>query len=139
MRAAKILIRLMVVSVLFFFVGEPSAQDIGLGGEKIKTLTVKVNGVNEPVYRVGGDIRVPQLIFTPAPVHAGPTDVPGSFVISMIVTSKGDLANIKLISPLGDAQEARTIEAARKYRFKPSTKGGEPVSVRIAVEIDFEP
>jgi hypothetical protein len=137
MPAATFVIGLIVS--LLCCMGEPYAQGISRAGEKIANLTVKVAGVDEPVYRVGGDVKIPQLIFTPAALHSGPADVPGSFVVSMIVTSKGDLANIKVMSPLGDAQEARTIEAARTYRFKPGAKSGQPVSVRILVEIDFEP
>lgn len=132
-------ILLCLIALLLLSAGKPYAQDIGRGGEKIANLTVKVDGIEEPVYRVGGDVKIPQLIFTPAPLHAGPADVSVDAVVSMIVTSKGDLANIKVMSPLSDEQEARAIEAARMYRFKPATKSGQPVSVRILVEVDFEP
>jgi len=137
MRGPETLVCLIVS--LVFFTGEVYAQEIGGGGNKIANLTVNVDGIPEPVYRIGGDVRVPQLIFTPLPLDPRPTEVSGTVVVSLIVTSKGDIENIKVLSPLSSEQEARAIEAARKYKFKPSTKNGKPVSVRVMVEVNFGP
>lgn len=105
------------------------------GAHTVPNLSVKVNGVDQPVYFVGCDVRPPEIVSVPKLQSGGPQ---GTVVLSMIVTSEADIADIKVIATGADStQEARAIEAARHYKFKPATKLGVPVSVRIAIEIDF--
>jgi len=136
MRAARILACLIVS--LFLRAGDPYAQEIG-GNETRKTnQTVKVDGVDEPVYYVGGEVKPPQIVSAPKP-QSGTPNAQGTVVVSMIVTSKGEITNIKVIKGVNATVDAKAIETARQYKFKPSTKDGKPVSVQIAIEVDLYP
>jgi protein TonB len=45
--------------------------------------------------------------------------------------------DIKITRPLGSGLDEKAVEAVRQWRFKPGTKDGSPVAVRINVEINF--
>jgi periplasmic protein TonB len=101
----------------------------------VPNLTLKVNGADQPVYYVGCDVKPPEILSEPKLQAGGPQ---GSVVVIMIATSKADIADIKVaVKGTDSTQDTRAIEAARRYKFKPATKNGEPVSVRIAIKIDF--
>lgn len=105
------------------------------GDHTVPNLTVKVNGIDEPVYIVACDVRPPEIVSAPKPQSGGPK---GTVVLTLIVTSKAEITNLKVVSKGADAaQDARAIEAAREYKFKPATLHGQAVSVRIALQIDF--
>jgi TonB family protein len=136
MKKSEVLV-CMIVSLLLH-AGVPDAQEIGSNETRKSSETIKIDGAEQPVYYVGGEVKPPQVVSAP-PLHSGGPNVHGSVVVSIIVTSKGEPTNIKLISGLNAAQDALAVEAARKYKFKPSTKNGKPVSVQIAIELDFQP
>ena len=45
--------------------------------------------------------------------------------------------NIRVLSSLGMGLDEKAIEAVKNWRFEPAMKDGHPVSVQIAVEVDF--
>lgn len=61
----------------------------------------------------------------------------GTVVLRMIFRADGKLSDITPIKTLPDGLTDMAIEAAQKIRFKPATKDGNPVSVRMAVEFTF--
>ncbi len=104
---------------------------------KAPNLTVKVDGVDEPVYHVGCDVKPPEIVSEPKPRSENPNPY-GAVVVAMVLTSKGDIVNARVVGVEGKVpakQLARAIEAASQYRFKPSTLLGKPVSVQIAIEV----
>jgi TonB family protein len=63
--------------------------------------------------------------------------IEGSVALSVIFRSDGVVAGIKVVRGLPDGLTEKAIEAARKIRFVPAIKDGEPVSVRAALEYWF--
>jgi len=61
----------------------------------------------------------------------------GVCVVSLIVDTNGMPRNVRVRRPLGYGLDQNAVEAARRYRFKPATKKGQPIPVMIAVEINF--
>ena len=137
MRGLRILA--LIVSLTFCVV-EPSAQETGGSGGKTPDLTVKVDGVDEPVYRIGREVKPPRPIYQPAAQfsdEARRNGTTGTVMITMVVTSKGDTTLIKITQGLGSGLDEKAIEAVRQWKFKPATKNGQPVSVQISVEVSF--
>jgi TonB family protein len=61
----------------------------------------------------------------------------GVCLVSLIVDTNGMPRNVRVRRPLGYGLDQNAVEAARRYRFKPATKNGQPVPVMITVEINF--
>ena len=65
--------------------------------------------------------------------------VQGLVVMSAVVLPDGTVADIQVIrsldSSFGLDEEAK--KTAAQWRFRPGTKGGEPVPVRIRIELEF--
>lgn len=98
-------------------------------------------GTNGGIYTPGiGGVSNPVPIFTPEAEfsdEARRAKFQGVCVISVIVDSHGLPQDPRVVQPLGMGLDDKALDAVRRYRFKPATKNGEPVAVRITVEVDF--
>jgi TonB family protein len=61
----------------------------------------------------------------------------GVVVLSMLVNEEGLPEDVQIIRHLEMGLDDKAIEAARKYRFKPAMKAGQPVPYRVTVEMNF--
>ena len=61
----------------------------------------------------------------------------GVCTLSLVVRSDGRPSDIRVLSSLGMGLDEKAIEAVKNWRFEPAMKDGHPVSVQIAVEVDF--
>jgi TonB family protein len=111
-------------------------------GEPIRT--VIVNGIAEPVYRIGRSgskgIAVPRRTYSPPPNYskdARERKIEGVITLAVVVTSAGKTTQIRVLQGRGYGLDEKAIEAVSKWKFQPATKDGTPVSVEIAVEISF--
>jgi len=95
---------------------------------------------NDPVYQPGKDVKAPKLIhyvepqFSPSSKEAF---VEGAVKISTVVTREGLPTELKVISGLNAKEDETAVEALKQWRFQPGTKAGQPVKVRVTVEVDF--
>ncbi len=98
-------------------------------------------GVGGGVYRVGGGISKPIVLFAPEAEfsdEARRAKYSGICVIEMIVDAQGNPQNAHVIRPLGMGLDEKALEAVRKYKFKPALKDGKtPVAVMVTVEVNF--
>jgi protein TonB len=63
--------------------------------------------------------------------------VQGKVVLTLVVAKSGEPRDIKITKSLNPALDEKAIEAVSKWRFNPGMKNGEPVSVRINLEVNF--
>ena len=61
----------------------------------------------------------------------------GTAVLGLTVGQNGIPTNVHVLNPLGCGLDAQAVRAVEGWRFKPAEKDGHPVSVEIAVEVDF--
>ncbi len=59
--------------------------------------------------------------------------IEGSVELELIVDADGSTRDIKVLRGLGHGLDEAAIAALRRCRFRPGTRGGEPVAVRIAL------
>ena len=95
----------------------------------------------------GGLIPYGQLSTRPVLLHkekaryteeARQNKIQGAVVLSFIVTADGSVRDIKVVRGLPDGLTESAIDAARKMKWKPATKNGEPVATRLSnVEFSF--
>jgi len=97
-------------------------------------------GVGGGVYRIGGGVSAPALIFKVEPEYseeARKAKFQGTVVLYVVVDEKGQPRELKVVRPLGLGLDEKAIEAVQKWRFKPGVKDGKPVPVAATVEVNF--
>ena len=94
----------------------------------------------EPVYRVGKGVSLPRPIYTPSPEispEAKEAKYQATVIVRAIVSGGGDVTAAKAVNPAGMGLDERAVEAVRRWKFKPATKDGKPVAVKVNLEVEF--
>jgi protein TonB len=97
-------------------------------------------GLGGGVYRIGGGVSAPQLIYGPDPEfseEARKAKYQGTVILWMIVGTDGRTHEIRVQRSLGMGLDEKAIDAVRVWRFEPARKNGQPVAVQINVEVNF--
>lgn len=97
-------------------------------------------GVGSGVYKIGGGVSAPQLVFKVEPEYseeARKAKFQGTVVLYVVVDEKGNPRDLKVVRPLGLGLDQKAIEAVQKWRFKPGLKDGKPVPVAAQIEVNF--
>jgi periplasmic protein TonB len=88
----------------------------------------------------GNGVKAPILIFAPLAEfsdEARRNKYQGVCMITAVVDAEGNPRNPVVVQALGEGLDERALEAVRHYKFKPGTKDGHPVPVRITIEVNF--
>jgi periplasmic protein TonB len=97
-------------------------------------------GVGGGVYRVGGGVSAPSVLFKVDPEYseeARKAKYSGTVLISLVVDTQGKALNIKVVRSLGLGLDEKAMEAVAKWKFKPGMKDGRPVAVVATIEVNF--
>jgi protein TonB len=97
-------------------------------------------GVGGGVFRVGGGVTAPALIYKVEPEfseEARKAKHQGVVVLYVEVDPSGRAQNVRVVRSLGLGLDEKAIEAVRKWKFRPGYKDGRPVTVVANVEVSF--
>jgi protein TonB len=97
-------------------------------------------GVGGGVYRVGGGVTAPALLYKVEPEYseeARKAKYQGVVVLYVEVDPSGKAVNPRVIRSLGLGLDEKAIEAVRKWKFRPGYKDGKPVTVAATIEVNF--
>jgi TonB family protein len=97
-------------------------------------------GVGGGVYKVGGGVTAPSLLFKVEPEYseeARKAKYQGVVVLYVEVDPSGKATNIKVSRSLGLGLDEKAIEAVKRWKFKPGYKDGKPVTVAASIEVNF--
>jgi periplasmic protein TonB len=97
-------------------------------------------GIGGGVYRVGGGVTAPRLIYGPEPEfseEARKAKYQGTVVLWLVVGPDGRTHDIRVQQSLGMGLDEKAIEAILLWTFEPGRKNGIPVAVQVDVEINF--
>jgi len=95
------------------------------------------------VYKPGNGVTLPVVVkevkpqYTPQAMEA---KIQGSVWMECVVTENGDISDVEITRSLDQEYglDQAAIDAARQWKFKPGLKDGEPVAVRITIELTFK-
>lgn len=95
------------------------------------------------IYDAGPGISLPVVIAEVKPGYtraAMDAKVQGSVFLWVVINEAGDVSNVAIKQSLDEqfGLDAKAIEAAYKWKFKPGYKGGKAVSVRVTIEMTFK-
>jgi len=94
----------------------------------------------DPVYEPGGDVKPPKLVHYVEPEFSNSSKeafVEGTVRISTVVTRDGVPTSLRVISGLNAGEDQTAIDAVKQWRFAPGTRNGQPVNVKVTVEVEF--
>lgn len=95
---------------------------------------------NYVVHKLGSGIAGPHPTFSPDPEFsemARKMRYQSRVRIAGTVDPEGAFNDLCVLVPAGSGLDEKAIAAVRTWRFEPATLTGEPVAVRIKVEVDF--
>jgi TonB family protein len=103
--------------------------------------TYDIGNDNPRTLHVGGSVSAPVPLYTPE-AHYTPeakkAEIKGKCLVSFIVDQQGMPKNIRIIQSLDTGLDQNAMDAVAKYRFKPAMRNGEPVSVVLTSEVNFQ-
>src|SRR3984957_5510579 len=97
-------------------------------------------GFGDGVYRAGNGVSQPTLISKVEPEYseeARKAKHQGVVVLQIVVDTKGNAVNPKVMKSLGLGLDEKAIEAVKQWKFTPGFKDGKPVAVAATVEVNF--
>jgi periplasmic protein TonB len=95
--------------------------------------------VSDAPVRVGGEIKPPQLISSPAVVYpeiAHQAGIAGDVVVRIVIDKSGNVTEAKVISGPALLRDA-AVSALRGRKYVPSKLDGHPISIEMLVTIQF--
>ena len=97
-------------------------------------------GVGGGVFRVGGGVTAPALLFKVEPEYseeARKAKYQGTVLLYVQVDPSGKAVNMRVLHSLGLGLDEKAMEAVKKWKFKPGIKDGKPVTVEAQIEVNF--
>ncbi|MCP5114234.1 MAG: energy transducer TonB [bacterium] len=97
-------------------------------------------GVGGGVYRIGGGVTPPTLIYKVEPEYseeARKAKFQGTVVLYVVVDEKGLPRDLKVVRALGLGLDEKAMEAVMKWRFRPGYLNGAAVAVAATIEVNF--
>jgi TonB family protein len=85
-------------------------------------------------------MTAPKAVYQPAPEYAdGPRrkKIQGDVLVSMIVNADGKVRDTQVVHGLDKDLDRKALECVNKWKFDPATKDGQPVAMRLIVQVNF--
>ena len=104
------------------------------------TESVTLNPLSLP-YLGGKQVKAPQVISAPDPSYgklAYAASYEATTIFMATVTPQGTISDLFIVRPAGLDLDDQAALAINKWRFKPGMLGGQAVSVRISIMVDFK-
>ena len=90
-------------------------------------------------------IKPPKPVSTPTPLYpktaknqtAKNQRVTGVVIVEVVVGVDGSVHDPKIVRSLSPELDAETVKTVGQWKFKPATKDGKPVAVKMNIEVSF--
>jgi protein TonB len=92
-----------------------------------------------PPVKIGGDVHAPQLLSSVMPIYppmARSSGIVGNVVVQASISATGAVVSTKVISGPAVLRQA-AVDAMRRWKYRPATLNGLPVSVEVTVTMAF--
>lgn len=101
---------------------------------------VGASAAQDSVYKVGEGIKPPQLVNEVKPGYtegAMRRKVQGTVELDAVILKDGTVGEVAVTRSLDEDLDQEAIKATKQWTFKPGTKDGDPVNVRVNIELSF--
>jgi len=96
------------------------------------------HAVPPPIYKVGGSVAAPKLVYAPDPEFPDRQGTGGVVVVSCVVDVKGLPKQVAVSRSLSRAFDKSAVHAVKQYRFEPAVFEGTVVPVKVNIEVNFK-
>ncbi|HTT33495.1 MAG TPA: energy transducer TonB [Methylomirabilota bacterium] len=126
-------------SIVFSYAGPPSDLE---PTEAFAPKPQSTDAFSSPAIReVGkGGVKPPKCVYCRDPSYSEPArraKFSGTAVMEVVVTAEGQTGPIRIARGLPFGLNESAMEAVRGWRFTPATLNGEPVTVKVMIEVMF--
>jgi protein TonB len=99
-------------------------------------------GTGGGIYRPGNGVTLPRVLHEERPQYTSDAmraKVQGTVLLECVVRPDGSVSDVQIVRSLDPTfgLDQQAVAAARKWRFAPGTRQGEPVAVQITIELTF--
>ncbi len=94
----------------------------------------------ELIYPASAGVRAPVATYKPEPPYseeARKAKHEGTVTLLIVVGPRGTVTGAQVVRPLGMGLDEKALETVRTWQFRPGTRNGMPVAVRVFVEVSF--
>jgi TonB family protein len=91
-----------------------------------------------PIYKVGGPVAAPKLVYAPDAEFPSRQRVGGVVVVSCVVDVKGQPKQVAVSRSLSRAFDRSAVRAVKQFRFEPAAFEGTVVPVKVNIEVNFK-
>jgi TonB family protein len=98
------------------------------------------NGLDDRVYNPADVTQRARVLFKPEPQYteeARKNSITGIVILRVVFSRSGEVTNIRAMQSLQGGLTEKAIAAARQIRFVPATRNGQPVSMYMQLEYNF--
>jgi protein TonB len=123
--------------------GAGTGQRGGIGpGDGVGLDSGSQRGFGDRAYEPGNGVTPPVPVRQVRPQYtnaAMTARLAGSVIVQCVVMPDGSVADVRIVRSFDPRHglDEEAIKAARQWRFRPGTLNGEPVPVRITIELSF--
>jgi TonB family protein len=93
-----------------------------------------------PVYKPGNGVTAPRAVKEVRPQYTAEAmraKIQGTVGLECVVETDGSVGEVTVTKSLDEGLDQEAVKALRQWRFKPGTKDGKAVRVRVALEMTF--
>jgi len=97
--------------------------------------------VPDKIMHIGGNVKAPVVLSIAPPTfskEAKKAKFSGTVTLYLLVEKDGTPSHIRVVKGVGMGLDEKAVEAVRQYKFKPATFMGQPVTVDLYVEVNFQ-
>lgn len=96
----------------------------------------------EQIYEPGPDIETPRIVEMVQARYTSEAlrrEIEGTVLVEAVVLPDGTVGAVRVARSLDGTfgLDQQAVEAARRWRFEPGTREGQPVAVRVTIELAF--
>ena len=94
----------------------------------------------QQVYDAGNGVTFPVLVKEVKPIYtpgAKARKIQGSVLLKSVVLADGTVGEVAVVKSLDSELDQQAIAAMKQWEFKPATREGKAVTVRISCELTF--
>jgi len=95
----------------------------------------------DKIMHIGGNVKPPVVLSLVPPMfsqEAKKAKFSGTVTLYLRVEKDGTPSHIRVVKGVGMGLDEKAVEAVRQYKFKPATFMGQPVTVDLYVEVNFQ-
>ena len=96
---------------------------------------------DDVILKVGGDVKEPVEIHRVQPAYpeaAREDRIQGRVVVQAVIDTKGNVQRAEAVESPDPMLTAAALEAVKQWTYRPATKHGKPVKVRLTVTVAFK-